>query len=949
MGMKPTGTGEPDIKGEFTMLTTFRRIGLVALTAVLVLGVAAPAYAPPMPTGVLTADARWRWVNPVPTGGPYGALDFITADEGWATTTDGAILHTSNGGLSWELQAHLGAQIIDIAMKDGSTGLVITRDPDRIYRTTSGGDTWAAVHSSSSNLNAAHWATNTVAIVAADNGRYLKSTNSGASWTSQATGFTDNLLCAWFEGASVGWFGTSDGNVLRTTNGSTWTRSTAHSGRAITSIAFATNSIGIASWQGAPEVDNGGMLRTTNGGANWTDKGLEEGDVEFVDSTNGWFFTYNNAYATADAGANWTPVTGAVSATRSSAVNALIAVADGWQSAPQITTDGGDTWTNTGHRIVGLGPQAAYADPAHAWSYGWDMIYEYGLIGTSADGGNSWNIGSFPGNTERDAAVVDADHVWLATDNGVVLATANGGSSWTTQTVAPVGTVGAPLDLIEFTDLTHGWTLDEDRRLFRTVNGGGTWTPVATPGAWSMMDMDFASSTTGWICGQANDGSMLWKTTDAGSTWTTVTIPPFDFESDWPRLWALDVISTTDVWAAGDPNVIVHTTNGGATWSDTYLDDGTGTMSAVLDIDFTTPQHGMAVFMDRVFETWNGGSTWVSHAKPGMWLGSVAMGDDDTALSLSHLSDTLVKTPIVRHGGRTRYDTACQLSSADTTSSNVVLLASGVTFADALAAAPLAHEMDVPLLLTDTYTLPTATVRELQRLGANQVVLIGGTQAIGTGVVNQLAALGFSGGEVTRIYGADRYATAAAIADRWVIEHGGYPETVYVASGTAFADAVCAASAAAVEGSPLLLTATSSIPAATAAEIADLGPTTCVVAGGPLVVTPGVLAGLPGAIRVSGANRYATSVALADRALAHGASLARTYVATGANFPDALAAGPVAARNGGVIVLTAKDKLPLETEVFLQTHGADVDRLTIVGDSGVITDAVARLMYYAIR
>ena len=64
-------------------------------------------------------------------------------------------------------------------------------------------------------------------------------------------------------------------------------------------------------------------------------------------------------------------------------------------------------------------------------------------------------------------------------------------------------------------------------------------------------------------------------------------------------------------------------------------------------------------------------------------------------------------------------------------------------------------------------------------------------------------------------------------------------------------------------------------------------------------------------VRVSGADRYATAAALS--AATFGANVPVAYVATGANFPDALAAGPAAAHAGGPVLLVATNEIPAST------------------------------------
>ncbi|MFI5262464.1 MAG: SGNH hydrolase domain-containing protein, partial [Candidatus Limnocylindrales bacterium] len=107
---------------------------------------------------------------------------------------------------------------------------------------------------------------------------------------------------------------------------------------------------------------------------------------------------------------------------------------------------------------------------------------------------------------------------------------------------------------------------------------------------------------------------------------------------------------------------------------------------------------------------------------------------------------------------------------------------------------------------------------------------LGSEASVGDAVLGALAA--FTTGSVTRLAGADRYATAVALSTAT------YPSatTVYLADGLAFPDALAAAAA----GGPLLLTPPGFLPAEVAAEIGRLGANHVIVLGGPTSVSDAV-------------------------------------------------------------------------------------------------------------
>ncbi|HEX6140627.1 MAG TPA: cell wall-binding repeat-containing protein [Candidatus Limnocylindria bacterium] len=108
-------------------------------------------------------------------------------------------------------------------------------------------------------------------------------------------------------------------------------------------------------------------------------------------------------------------------------------------------------------------------------------------------------------------------------------------------------------------------------------------------------------------------------------------------------------------------------------------------------------------------------------------------------------------------------------------------------------------------------------------------MLLGGAGVVGDAVAAAVAAYA-SSGSVTRLAGADRYATAAAIsAAGW---GAGEPDSAYLATGLGFADAMSAAPLAGKTSSPLLLTAPTRLSAPTAAELDRLAPPNVVILGG---------------------------------------------------------------------------------------------------------------------
>ncbi len=293
-----------------------------------------------------------------------------------------------------------------------------------------------------------------------------------------------------------------------------------------------------------------------------------------------------------------------------------------------------------------------------------------------------------------------------------------------------------------------------------------------------------------------------------------------------------------------------------------------------------------------------------------------------------------------RIAGSDRYATASAVSRSHFGSGvPVAYVATGRDFPDALAVGPAAGLQGGPVLLTNTTELPQATRDELSRLRPQRIVVVGGPTVVSNGVMQALQA--YTSQQVTRIAGADRYATAAAVS-RASFAAGVYG--VFVATGQAFPDALAAGPAAMAARGPVLLTQGGSLPQATRDELARLRPGRIWIVGGPSAVSDGVAQQLqayaPEVRRLAGANRYETAAAVSAAIFGTPASV---YLATGANFPDALAAVPVAGRSLSPLLLVQATGVPQSTANELVRMWPP--RTWIIGSSGVVGDQVINYIY----
>lgn len=260
------------------------------------------------------------------------------------------------------------------------------------------------------------------------------------------------------------------------------------------------------------------------------------------------------------------------------------------------------------------------------------------------------------------------------------------------------------------------------------------------------------------------------------------------------------------------------------------------------------------------------------------------------------------------------------------------LLARDDSFADALTSGSVQGALNAPLLLTNRSKLSPETATELKRLGAKRVIIIGGAQSVSPGVEGEAKALNLT---TERVGGATPAETAVAVAAKF------FPNasTAVVApvAPQVSADLLAASTFAAQKKTPILLTETAKLSAATEQYLQGTSPQgsklqSFVIAGGDSVVSPAVADALAGfkpaggtgfekaeVVRVSGPNRFATAVAFAKQlgyADAKAAPRVILLQGQGTTWANGLASAAQAGK-GAATVLINGDTLPPESATFL--------------------------------
>jgi hypothetical protein len=322
--------------------------------------------------------------------------------------------------------------------------------------------------------------------------------------------------------------------------------------------------------------------------------------------------------------------------------------------------------------------------------------------------------------------------------------------------------------------------------------------------------------------------------------------------------------------------------------------------------------------------------------RPGSWKLTVTATDTAGNVTATE-RQFVVRYASQRRAGANRYATALAVSAASFPASETsnVVIATGQSFPDALAGAPLARALRAPLILVGPRGIDASTSAELKRLGAKKAYLLGGEGAVSRSVADSLKTLA-----PERISGANRYETCAAVATKLGSVTGSTSTTAVVATGENFPDALAAAGWAARNGWPILLLPSTG-PAGAPSIQARLGQHADLIALG------GVNAGTFASkvrLTLKGATRYETAAKIASESVgvpgavvaSNSIDIAEILIADGQNFPDALAAGPVAAAKGAPMILVNKQ---------LDTHAHSLIERWVANDPRLLDGSVRIVTY----
>jgi len=399
-------------------------------------------------TAWITTDAGATWNIAVMWGGATGSTPHddghgVTALALWASNRDDLMI-TRDYSATWQTipgpEAGLAGGAAPRVVQWTNANDVIVNCSGRVYVTHDAGATWKRVLGNDPRDAYAYfsdiWFSDaTHGVMARSSGAVETTSDGGRTWTRKdyaAKSYVDRVDL-WFASASDGWM-LRDRSLWQSTDGGvTWSQAPvpAPMKETVASMSWNDASHGWAAAQ--PTCCDAVLYATLDGGRSWTTQAMpndhgQVASVAFEDAKSGVVaMSDGGVLRTTDGGASWKPVSVPFAAMRVQHTGAHTFWAFGdWGSDTLLrSADDGATWSA---RTLPGGVYAAKMtalDDAHVWLASWNLR---DMVLVSDDNGDTWATIDLPDDGYLTSLfALDGSTLWGVTGHGQVLATATGG------------------------------------------------------------------------------------------------------------------------------------------------------------------------------------------------------------------------------------------------------------------------------------------------------------------------------------------------------------------------------------------------------------------------------------------------------------------------------------------------------------------------------------------
>ncbi len=585
---------------------------------------AASPEPPHGPTGPRAADGSATWQNPLPQGGDLEGVSCATTSACVAVGDAGTILASSDGGESWSARSSgVGDGLMSVNCADASD-CVAVGDGGTVLTSSDGGATWSSRPSGTdAALNGVSCPRAVVCVAVGDGGTILRSDDGGMSWAAQASGTTEPLYGVSCPSETACFAVGRSGKIVATSDGASWSARTSGTSQRLWAVSCPTTSTCVAA---GDDFEGQGLLRTTDSGTSWFQQSLgDSNSPQFrgasCPSPSACFLAGEQErvkpdiaaiYATTNADSISPPPTWTRQASHStnllravSCPSATTCVAVGMRGSILRTTDGGAAWSSHSPGTDGELSRIICASTSEeeCLTEGLNV-----LNGVSFTGPNTgFAVGSYR----------------------TVMATNDGGETWTTQTSGtPRFVAGAPplpppgLNAIACSSAASCVAVGDLGSVVTTADGGESWSDQPSG---TNSDLLGVTCPTATVCYTVGSRGTILKSIDAGSRWGKR-----ESGSD-ELLSSVSCADPKDCVAVGSLGTALVTDDGGASW--TPVDPGTtGYLDAVA---CPGPSRCLAVGEGgTVMRSDDLGATWSSEdSGVGDELMSVSCSDSDSCLA----------------------------------------------------------------------------------------------------------------------------------------------------------------------------------------------------------------------------------------------------------------------------------------------------------------------------
>ncbi len=555
----------------------------------------------------LNAQTSFFWQHPLPTGNQLEAVKFINQQTGIAVGAAGTIMRTSNGGLNWTVQqSPVYAYLWDVTYVNVNTWIAVGVDVSSgnngiILRSTDTGISWVIVQNQGgANYKGVDFPSPSAGYVVGA-GTIHKSTDQGATWVLQPTGVGNFYTVDFYDDM----FGAAGGiNSLRiTTNGGeNWI---AQNGviENILDLCAGISYVAPQTIVGVVGSYPSYFIRTTNGGQNWSNyqnflnlNGEIIRDMEMINNTG--FIVSNNGriLKTINGGLNWTMDTTFILPFPRGLLFMSVNMLDesavylaGAGGAVLKSSNSGLNWNYlTGYQTALRSIQFLNVNAGYASGDG-------GIIFKTTNSGNNWQkINSGFVKNLYSLYFTDVNTGYAAGDSGTVIKTSNGGVNWAVQST---GTDKNLLSIV-FTNSNIGYATGGEMNngqgvILKTTNGGENWFTQLSGSSMNFTSLFFLNTDTGFAVTTSN----LYKTNNGGANWNVIS-----------GVEGYDIYFTNNLtgYAMGSNSNVYKTINGGNNWNVT----STGIIEAFFTIQFFGDFGIAAGNNGRIMRTTNGGVNW---------------------------------------------------------------------------------------------------------------------------------------------------------------------------------------------------------------------------------------------------------------------------------------------------------------------------------------------------